>query len=314
MFKLKGIKLGAAFLLLSGTVGANVMIDNQLIPTEDIVSINITPGTNTLIINTTEPYIIERANSGPVTPTNDVVIDRFTASPSTLVEGGFTTLSWQTQNADFCTPTGGTPTWRSTSIALDSNGNGSTNIQIDTPSSYTFGMYCTDINNQDSPPRQAIVNVTAQSNPQTPANCDAPSLTGGIENWSAVWGAVFPGPNGLSNERIVSVARYGYKALKFNTANATGYGAVIPLVPTSTGGVLKVSISECPGDFAVTAPNCQPTFSVGEGVNWSTTGMFRTCDLELNKDYYLNLTYTNGVTASPGCTGACEIKLQYNKY
>lgn len=314
MFKLNGIKIGAAFLLLSSTVGANVIIDNQLIPTEDIVNIQIVPGSNTLIINTTDPYVIMRADSGPVTPTNDVVINRFTAAPSTFVEGGSTTIAWETQNANSCTPTGGTAAWRSTSISLDGNGNGSTSIQIAAPNPYTFGLTCTGVNGQ-SPPRQVIVNVIAESTPQTPANCDAASLPGGIiVDWSTLWGGAFPGPGGHT-EIVTGIPQRSYKAFKFNTGNATGQGSVVPVVLSNTTGAWKVSFSECPGDFVTVAPDCRPMVSSGGGIAWSTEDKPRKCHLEQNKDYYFNVTYTDGVSPnSPSCTGACEAKLQYSRY
>ncbi len=308
MLKLNGIKLGAAMLLLSCTVNASVIIDNQQIPTEDIVSINITPGTGTLIINTAVGYNVAPAGGTTPPPPGAVAITSFTASSNSFVEGGSTTLSWATQNATYCTPSNGTANWRSKNITLPS---GSTSIQITASGSYGFTLTCTGAGSGTAT-RNVTVNVSAE--PTTGSTqCNSSALTGNTQNWSSFWGGSFPGPSGWA--QVSGTVFYkGYKALKFNTGSARGNGWVVGVVPTNTTGMLLGAISECPGDFAVETLCKRKLGSGGTGLLWSTDGDARNCPLQNNKDYYLNITYTDGISPVGGCTGNCQFTLQYNRY
>lgn len=304
MFKLNGLILGAVIFMLSSTVSASVIIDNQQIPTEDIVSIVITPGTGTLIINTTIGYDVAPSN-GTTPPVGSAAISSFTASPSTFVEGGSTTLSWVTQNATSCTPSDGTATWLNKNITLAS---GSTNIQISAPGSYAFTLVCTGADNLNAT-RNLVVTVTAESTP-TNTSCGSPALSGTETTWLEFWGIPFPGPGYMQKED--PVPNRGYRAYKFNTGNVVDSGGLASVGVTHTSGSRLGSISECPGDFQVSS-DCKHSWGIGAGITWSTNGLQNSCALQPNTDYYFNITFVNdGVTPSNAtCTGFCGVKLQH---
>jgi|GEM_PF-2450855 len=306
MFKLNGIKLGAALLLLSGTVNASVIISNQQIPDEDILSISISPGTGTLLINTKVDYDVMRSDgsSTPPPPAGDVAITTFVASPTSFVEGGSTTISWQTQNAASCETANGTASWLTKNVSAASS---STSIQIANTGSYGFTLICKDASNV-AVTKNLTVSVTAA--PVTGGTtCGSTALNGKTETWAELWGAEFPGP--AAGQKIPFITRNGYNAYRFNTGNVNDNGTILSINSTYSPGVRKGSISECPGDFNVPAA-CQHTWGYGGGIKWATDGKLGACNLEPNKDYYLNITFTDGTDpASATCTGTCETILQY---
>lgn len=312
MFKLKGIKVGAALLLLGGIANAAVVIDSQQIPSGDIVSITISPTSGDMFITTVDTVDYEVTSTpvdgGPIDPQPDAVaVTSFSASSSTFVEGGSTTLSWQTENAASCAPSGGTPDWTSTIV---SSASGSKNISIAAPGSYNFRLTCTG-SAGDTATRSLTIQVTEEA-VVLAGDCPASPLSGSNSTWADFWKAEFPQPGySLTN---MSVPRSGYVALKFNTGNITDAGSVLSVGNTITSGNRTLAISECPGDFVVPKV-CTARFGTGGSLIWSTGPMAGACELNPQTDYYLNITFTDGVNSgSSTCTTSnCIATLQaYN--
>jgi hypothetical protein len=308
MFKLNGFKIGAALLMLSSIANAAVIIDSQQIPSEDIVSITISPNSGNMFITTAVGYEVKPVG-GVVTPPppSDVSINTFTASPSTFVAGGSTTLSWTTVNATSCTPSGGNSDWAGRAINL---ANGSANIPLTVAGTYSFILTCQS-STGDTDAKNVTVQVTEEADPQG-TTCDASPLGGTSVTWSNFWQGDYPYVGNASKN--ATVPRNGYIAFEFETSDAvSGSSSIVSVGNTITSGTRKISISECPGDFTVSNA-CKHTFGIGGGVGWSTTAASNTCLLQPNKTYYMNVTFTDGVdSTSSTCTSTyCQATLQYN--
>jgi hypothetical protein len=187
--------------------------------------------------------------------------------------------------------------------------NGSLAVSTSTAGSYTFTLTCSDgASGQDV--KSTNVNVNAVI-----ANCDAsPIATGNVVNWQSFWAEEFPGP-GYKIVYNATVPQFGYLALKFNTADFIDDGKLTSLENTSTSGIRIGAISECPGDFDV-APECGYVWGLGGGIRWATNGKLGACDLDSGKDYYFNLTFTDGFDDSESqCNDSpCRVHLQhYNR-
>lgn len=385
MRTLKGFKLLAALAIVSGTANADIIIDNQSIPSADINTISISPASGDLFVSTIPGYTVAKvvvvgdsvaitsftvspgtvvagdsatlswstanadscAASGGIdgwsgstistsgsrsvatstagsfqftltcegtlagdTTTGSVVLDvnevgsveiaSFAAAPANIDEGGTTTLSWSTQNASSCTPSGGAGGWSALSIGTQSSG---TPIEVSTAGTYSFTLTCADAaGGQDS-----MVSVVTVNEAQ---NCPTSALAGNVDDWGVFWLVNFPRP-GYDN-RYATIPRYGYYALKFNTASIVSNGRLATIETTITDGVRLGAISECPGDFDV-APECDQIWGISGGLNWTTSGKVGSCQLKPNTDYYFNVTYTDGVDpATTTCTASpCITTLQH---
>jgi hypothetical protein len=303
MSKLNGIKMGAALLMLSSIASAAVVIDNTQIPSEDIVSITISPDSGNMFITTDVGYEVKPVG-GPTTGT--VAVSSLTASPLSFVAGGKTTVSWVTAYAESCNPTGGTSAWRNTSITRPS---GSSDVYIATPGTYAFTLTCTGSSGSTAF-RSLDVQVT-QEPVVTGTNCSASPLAGSSQSWMNFWKSEFPQPR-YSTVTDYYVPKNGYHAYKFNTGNVQGDGSVVSISNTMTAGTRTGSISECPGDFAVVNA-CKHTWGLGGGIGWTTIGTANNCQLKPNTDYYLNVTFTNGTdsTSSTCSTSNCAATMQH---
>ena len=221
---------------------------------------------------------------------NAVAITSFTATPTTISEGGSTTLNWTTQNASSCTASNGTGGWSALNISVP---NGTADITISTVGNYTFTLTCSDISGgQDVVSSVVIVESAGEA-------CSATPLSGNIETWKSFWLVDFPKP-GYDN-RYGTVPRFGYLALEFNTGSVVSTGKLYTVETTITDGVRLGAISQCPGDFDV-APECDYSWGIGGGLTWATDGGLG-CQLDPNTTYYFNLTYTDGVVPS---TSTCS--------
>ena len=370
MRKLNGFKWLYALAIISGTVNAEIIIDNQSIPGSDIQSISISPTSGNLFITTIPGYTVTKVVVGDsvaitnfsvspgtilaggsatvnwntanavsctasngvggwagstialpsgskaittstlgshtftltcagsasgdttvsnvvlnVDSANAVAITSFSATPSTISEGGSATLSWTTQNASSCTGSSGTGGWSALSISVP---NGSADITIGTVGNYTFTLTCSDVSGgQDVVSSVVIVQSAGEE-------CEAPALTGNIDTWVNYWGVDWPAPK-FSTDTL-TIPRYGYIAHEFNTGNVSTSGKIFTIETTVTDGVRLGAISQCPGDFDV-APECDYVWGLGGSLGWATDGTIG-CQLEPNTTYYFNLTFTNGVDAS----------------
>ena len=206
---LKGLNWFLVAITFSGTVAADLIIDNQSIPGTEIQSITISPTSGSIFVTTKTGYVVTPSDVEP-TPTNVVAINSFAASPSTILEGQATSISWNTQNANTCTALGGTGGWASASVVLS----GSQSITIATAGSYVFTLECTG----DSGTVQRQVGVTVNEPVTVPDNCNAPTLSGVTTEWSAFWNNVaFPGP--IYANEYTDIPRRGYVAIQFNSGD-----------------------------------------------------------------------------------------------
>jgi len=134
MSKLKGFKWLCVLVFFAGAANADIVIDNQSIPSADINSISISPASGHLYVSTIPGYTVTPNVSG-----SNVAITNFIISPSTIVAGGSTTVSWNTANAVSCSASNGTGGWSGSNIALPS---GSKTITATTAGTYTFTLTC----------------------------------------------------------------------------------------------------------------------------------------------------------------------------
>ena len=231
-----------------------------------------------------------------------VSLTSFTATPDMIDEGGTTTLSWSTVNAESCEATGGTTEWTENEITLPS---GSTNVTIGTAGTYTFYLEC---QGPESDQQTSSATVTVNDVPQA---CDSVTLSGNIVNWSSFWSASFPDPV-YENVSNIIVAQKGYLAIEFNTADFIDDGKISLLENPTTPGIRTGAYSECPGDFNVPS-ECKAVWGLGGGLRWSTNGSLDSCELNPDTTYYFNVTFTDGedLNTSTCNNTPCRINVQH---
>ena len=237
-----------------------------------------------------------------ITSPDAVAITSFVANPDAMTVGDTTTISWNTVNAESCTPTGGTSDWTSQSISLPS---GSANITIASQGSYNFSLTCVGPNS-DQQTKSDVVTVSPETQ-----SCDSVTLAGNIVGWGTFWSATFPNPV-YENVTNWIVPQKGYVALEFNTGNVNDDGKISSLENSSTPGIRIGSISQCPGDFNVPA-ECSYSWGLGGGLRWATNGRLGACDLDSNTTYYFNITFTYGedINSTTCDSTPCRINLQH---
>lgn len=231
-----------------------------------------------------------------------VSIPSFTATPDIIDEGGTTTLSWSSVNAESCEATGGAGNWTETEITLPS---GSTDVTIGTDGTYTFFLECLGVEGDQQTGSET---VTVNDVPQV---CDSVTLSGDIVSWNSIWSAAFPGPT-YENVSNVFVAQKGYLAIEFNTADFIDDGKITLLENPRTPGIRIGAYSECPGDFNVPA-ECKFSWGLGGGLRWATNGTADSCELNPDTTYYFNVTFTDGEDLNTSnCDDApCWINIQH---
>lgn len=304
MRRLKGIRWFFVALLITGSASADVIIDNSVILGADIDLIVVGPVSGDIFITTKAGnYTVTPGDAEPPAP-DAVAITSFVASPSSILVGETTEISWKTQNATECAASGGVNGWASTSVAL----NGSESFRIDTAQSYRFTLTCKGPSGPVEKPLTVVVEDPAPA-PAPTTNCPTPSLAGTKVKWDAFWNDAFPNP--VYSNVNVDIPRRGYYAIEFNTSDAVDTGQLVSVELTTTSGVRIGSISECPGDFDVST-ECKYTWGVGGGIIWSTNNYPRSCALKPDTTYYFNITYTDGVSSSTSqCLGdKCVTRLR----
>lgn len=319
MRKLNGLIVGCTLALFAGTASAQsntvdiILTDSaneqMVIPNASISSIQVLPKSGQVLISLNEDWVIEPAtvcevDCDPPPPTTAVITSFAATSP--IVEGEATVLTWATTDANSCSAASGPGDW--TSRTLGTQGTG-TSVVIATAGSYTFAINCVG---DDEVVKTRTANVTVDSavaDPQT--NCTTPPLGSGVEaTWNNVWGVEFPGP---SNKYRTPVVPYSsYLAIEFNTGTVLDNGYLGNLESTRTAGLKQVAYSECPGDFDVVR-ECRISWGLGGYLEWATNGKAGACQLDQNKTYYINITFTDGEDSnSSTCDGVpCEIILRH---
>ncbi len=313
IYSLKGLMWPGLLMLLSITASAQISIEvydqdgnPAVIPAEHIQAIKLLPNTNVLQITTSVTYTIEPACEAepceePPPPAVDIL--SFTVT-SPIDEGASTSLSWSTENATACTPSGDVAAWTNMNIGTSSNG---TSVTIASAGTYEFGLNCTGDGNPDQATR--FVTVNAPDGDPDPDNCPDPALSGSNINWATLWGTEFPGP--IYRNSDMGIPRNGYKAIKFNTGNAVDNGSIASVGNTKSDGKRFGALSTCPGVFDV-APECDHKWGTGGAIRWATNGSVG-CQLEPNTDYYINMTFTNGTDpdSSTCTTPSCIATMQH---
>ena len=286
---LKGLNWFLVAITFSGAVAADLVIDNQSIRGTEIQSITISPTSGSIFVTTKTGYVVTPSDVG-TTPTNVVAITSFVASPSTILEGQSTRISWETQNTNTCVALVGTGGWASASVGLS----GSKDITIATAGSYVFTLECTG----ESGTVQSQLAVNVNEPTSVPENCDPSPLSGVTYEWATFWKNV-PFPQPIFANDYTEIPRNGYVAIKFNTADHLDTGLLTTIETTATSGRRLGSISQCPGDFSEDVPDlCKKIWGVGGEIWWSTTGYSKACALKPNTTYYFNVTFTDGVNPS----------------
>lgn len=286
--------LGLCLVNGMATYAADVIIDGQHVQAADISSITIDPVTGDISVSAGGLYTVSRSGDDTTDSGPSVVINSFTTSASTILEGQSVTLSWNTTDADSCTPSQGGGGWSTKTITLPS---GQTSVTLNTAADYTFRLDCSN-DTPSSTYRTVSVSVQAEST-TTPSNCPSPTLSGSTVDWKTHFGHTWPAPGYA--EVVTTIPRAGYLAIKFSTGSVLEDGGVASILHTSTEGDRLGAISECPGDFSQVLPdtviNCTELWYIGGSIKWNTLSgdELGECDLESNKTYYLNLTFTDGV-------------------
>lgn len=297
--------------LAAGTAGADVVIDNQTIPGADISSISISPSTGHLFVTTIPPgyTVTKNGDPPPPPPPGQVAVNTLTATPATLDQGATTTIAWTTTNAVSCTPTGGTAEWQSTTITPLASGNKV--LTMATPGNYLLTLTC----NGDGADNTASKTVSVTVNSTDPNTCPTPPLAGNTQTWSSFWGVNWPSP--VYDNRFLTIPRFGYVAIKFNTGNVSDDGRLITIESTQTDGIRFGTVTQCPGDFSATVPSaCKKTWGLGGSIRWATNGVSGACQLLPNKDYYFNVTFTDGNNplVSTCSKTPCITTIQHNNF
>ncbi len=330
----RSLLMGLAILCSSAaTQAANLVLDlgngntvPYLISTAREVS--IAPGTGNITLRLVNSTGVAgdgwcpSGGGGPGLP----VITSFIVSPSSVVPNGVVTATWTTQDATSCSTTasvlaGTVSNWPAT-VGTSSTG---LNMVLPVVGSYTFRLQCTGPGGT-SATATSTVNVATSGDPNCVGINPLPGTTrmtsftnnnalradgnsewaAGIvlaaDNYSPVWGPVFPTRNGTG---AIPLLNGQYAAMAFNTGTSSGsstpwggsnFGGLLwTQAQQNGGGTAMVAISECPGDFSQRLPDpvkCVTTGNNGQ-MNFilATTGT--RCPLVLNKTYYYNIIFAD---------------------
>jgi hypothetical protein len=309
-----------ACLLIAGiaiTASATTfVVDNTQAPVGGAFTYN--SATDTLVISTsTGGYVLAPVDGAtptqpPPDPNAPLEITSFSVSPSPWYRGEETTFSWTVNNAVRCEFRRGNAQWREGTVAPVPTG--SRQIVVDWDSRLRFNLRCFDAAGAyvdgsivaDALPERV---VTASS--CTKSDTEIPLKPTGVTRASA-WNEVFSSnwPLPASEIQRVSVPSSSYVSLFFDTGNVADTGGIVPVTSSGSSGVRLISISPCEGDFDVPEA-CRELVGINGSVVWSTSGATGACPLQPNTRYFLNLTYTDGVTPSADC-GFCQVDLQVN--
>ena len=295
MNKLK-LLAGSALLVLAGTASAgDLILDGQVMALCENPTIDLDGGT-----------ISATTDCGGTTPVPPSVA--LTVSASNVDVGNSINVGWTVSNADSCTTAGGFGNWSNTTVG---NGSGSVSITMDQTGDYTFNLSCTG--DDQTVTRSRSVSVTDPStggggNP-VPTNCPDPLMPGQTVPFQSLFGDVWPEPN---NNRIqINIPRGEYIALKINTGDAAAVRASHGFIENSYYSASLygrvVQISQCPGDFSAETVDdaCRDSISISDEIDWNLgpDSDRRTCDLEPNTDYYINMVF--GYLSAPD-VNTCE--------
>jgi hypothetical protein len=218
-------------------------------------------------INASDGVVVD-----PPPPPPDVIINSFVASPSTILTGETTTLSWNVSNADRCYPELGPDNWLAIEMSLPT---GQTTVTLEGAGTVAFVMYCYNTVSGVSaradvsinPPEAAIIN-SFDASPSTitagesttlawsVSNADSCTASGGAGGWA---GSSIGLPSGSQQ---VSLDEAGGHTFTLSCSNQSGSDNADALVtvealPAPDLGMQRVSAAlreVSPGQsFAVAA-------------------------------------------------------------
>jgi len=308
MTKLKGFILSCTLVLVASAANSQMSVEisdvagSALIPPEHIDSISIDAATNVISITTNVAYTVVLAEPPcevdcvEVAPT----ITLFTVeSPVTV--GALTAVSWTTTaNATSCTPSGNYTGW-SDLPNLGTNGV-EVPVAMGQVGTFTFSLTC---HNGDLASTTVDRTVTVNDeviDPQGVCGDFVSPLSGDTMLWGDFFSNDFPFPT--SEDKVISIPRYGYVALEFNSANFVDTGVLMTIESTVTSGRRWGSISQCPGDYDV-AEECKFSWGNSGGIIWSTDNYGGACQLDPATTYYFNVSFTDGFDPSSSrCVGS----------
>jgi len=235
MSKLNGFILLCVFAFIGGTANADVIIDNQPIPSADISGISITPASGTLVITTIPGYNVTKVVTG-----TDVSITSFAFSSNTITAGGSTTISWNTANASSCTPSNGAGGWSSMSTGVP---NGSKPITVSTAGTYQFTLSCNG-SNGSTDTRNVTLTVNAASAVAITSFTATPtSFTEGestILNWTTTNASSCTPTGGTAGWNTSTIGVNGSKQITIPTAGS--YSFTLTCQDASAGTAVKSAV------------------------------------------------------------------------
>lgn len=132
---------------------------------------------------------------------------------------------------------------------------------------------------------------------ETPANCENVGTVGGgwTQDTSKTIFSTFPLASG--NWEKFTIPRNEYQAIKFNSGSGNKGKVSFDRHTHAEDTTKTIAITECPGDFSNTLPSslCRRT-SQATAIYFNTNSPYSSweCQLEPNRDYYLNIAYGKG--------------------
>jgi hypothetical protein len=134
-------------------------------------------------------------------------------------------------------------------------------------------------------------------------NCSSATLVGQTTSWNSLFVSNWPLPT--YEKKRVQIPENGFLAVSFNTSNVQDTGVLSNLEAVATTGWRLGSLSQCAGKFDVKEV-CQYQWGDHGGIRWNTGApLANHCNLEPGRDYYWNITFTDGVNPTPSrCAGS----------
>ncbi len=310
---------------------ADVVLDGQAIPSADITAISIDPSSGDIDITTVGGYVFcdDPANCNgsepppppPPPPDPDAPLSvSVSTSAATAELGDSVAISWVTTSAVSCDTLFGNAAWRQYSPSPLSSGSVTLVMdELGDPVSFKLRCYDADGNRMirggNVTVTEPVDNTPTDNGDGTAANCPSPKISKQLHsNWYNFFGGEFPLV--ADSEVFTYVDRTKYQAYSIQTGDFVGNGN-ITTVPTDDP-IRRVSLAECPGIFNGVPENCLRTQWDGAGATqilyWSTDGTPGTCQLDPNKQYWLNITMVKDEDVSPTdsyCTNpTCSTKVR----
>jgi hypothetical protein len=257
------------------------------------------------------------------------------STSATVQEGTAVSFSWNSRGAWSCDAAGDLPNWnatgllpRSADIPSDQLSVNTANLAGDSP--YEATLVCS---NGPVSRTESVTITVNESDEQLPDICSEPSrqmpsptwtrmessllscsyTQGGNQvfsadctTWEGIWGGSFMDVTGISLRLGVRNNQgHDFMGIRFTTEglspNASGQIA-FNTTPSLQNSRKLVSISQCPGDFdrdAIMAETGCYRASNTQNLLWGGVNSTRTCKLEANKTYFLNIVYTESAVGTP---------------